>query len=400
MQVYNELPTQRLHAVDILRGLTILLMVFVNEVAGIRDIPQWLRHVAPNVDGMTIVDWVFAGFLFIVGMAIPLSLNNRIRKGDSLLKLQGHILVRTIALLVLGVFMVNAEGGYNEQAMGMQIGVWSLLFYPCVILVWNVYTFRNKTWAWLLRGIGIAGLLALALIYRGGEDGTQYLQPRWWGILGLIGWAYLYTCILYQLCRGNRYALLAMVGLSILVYAVGRSPLSENSMLLGWTRAQAGNATHTAIALCGAILTIIFFDQKQERTLMHRLNEALGFASILFVAGWILRPYYHIGKIGATPTWGLYCSVIAIIVFIFLYWLTDLKGINRWARFLQPAGSNPLLTYIIPFIMWATYRVFNYYPLPDGLRTGATGVLYCILYAVVVVWIVKWLNRMHIRLQL
>src|SRR5690606_32789889 len=93
------------------------------------------------------------------------------------------------------------------------------------------------------------------------------------------------------------------------------------------------------------------------------------------------------------------CSVIAIIVFIFLYWLTDLKGINRWARFLQPAGSNPLLTYIIPFIMWATYRVFNYYPLPDGLRTGATGVLYCILYAVVVVWIVKWLNRMHIRLQ-
>src|SRR5690606_18836812 len=108
MQVYNELPTQRLHAVDILRGLTILLMVFVNEVAGIRDIPQWLRHVAPNVDGMTIVDWVFAGFLFIVGMAIPLSLNNRIRKGDSLLKLQGHILVRTIALLVLGVFMVNA----------------------------------------------------------------------------------------------------------------------------------------------------------------------------------------------------------------------------------------------------------------------------------------------------
>src|SRR5690606_4601173 len=97
------------------------------------------------VDGMTITDWVFAGFLFIVGMAVPLSLNNRIRKGDSLLKLQGHILVRTIALLVLGIFMVNAEGGYNEGAMGMRIGVWSLLLYQCVILVWNVYTFQNKT---------------------------------------------------------------------------------------------------------------------------------------------------------------------------------------------------------------------------------------------------------------
>src|SRR5690606_13277881 len=132
----------------------------------------------------------------------------------------------------------------------------------------------------------------------------------------------------------------------------------------------------------------------------QRLNEAVGFAAILFLAGWILRPYYHIGKIGATPSWGVYCSVIAIIAFLFLSWLTDLNGSPRWARWLQPAGSNPPLTYIIPFIMWATYRVFHYYPLPDALRTGATGVIYCILYAVAVVWIVKWLNRIRIRLQL
>lgn len=400
MQPYNLLPATRIHSVDILRGLTILLMIFVNEVAGMRNIPEWLHHVKAGVDGMTITDWVFAGFLFIVGMSIPLSLNNRINKGDNFWQLQKHILGRTIGLLVLGVFMVNAEGGYNEEAMGMRIGVWSLLFYPCVILVWNYYTFQNKTWTYLLRGIGIAGLIALAMIYRGGEDGSEYLQPRWWGILGLIGWAYLFACVTYQVVRGNRFYLLAMVGVCILIYATGRSELAENHAWLAWTRSQAGNATHTLLALCGAITTLIFFDQREQRSLMTRLNEALAFATILFLAGWILRPYYFIGKLGATPTWGLYSSVIAIIVFIFLYWLTDLKGINRWTRFFQPAGSNPLLTYIIPFIMWALYRTFHFYPLPDSLRTGITGVVYCLLYGAAILVVVKWLNRMRIRLQL
>ena len=400
MQPYNVLPNYRIHSVDILRGLTILLMIFVNEVAGMRNIPDWLRHVDPGVDGMTITDWVFAGFLFIVGMAIPLSLNNRIQKGDNFWQLQQHILIRTIGLLVLGVFMVNTEGGYNEEAMGMRIGVWSLTFYACVILVWNYYTFQNKIWAYLLRGIGIAGLIALALIYRGGEDGTVYLQPRWWGILGLIGWAYLYTCVIYQLVRGNRYYLLAMVGVCVLIYATGHSGIAEGNSLLAWTRSQAGNASHTAIALCGAILTLIFLEQREERSLRDRLNEALAFAAILFIAGWILRPYYHVAKLGATPSWALYSSVIAIIVFILLYWITDLKGINRWTKFFQPAGSNPLLTYIIPSIMWGFYRTFHFYPLPDALRTGVIGVAYCLLYGAAILFVVKWLNRMHIKLQL
>lgn len=400
MQLLNVLPNHRIHSVDILRGLTILLMIFVNEVAGMRNIPDWLHHVESGVDGMTITDWVFAGFLFIVGMSIPLSLSNRIQKGDNFWQLQQHILIRTIGLLVLGIFMVNAEGGYNEEAMGMPIGVWSLIFYPCVILVWNYYTFQNKAWTYLLRGIGIAGLIALALIYRGGEDGSEYLQPRWWGILGLIGWSYLYTCVLYQVFRGNKYCLLAMVGVCILIYATGHSAIAAESSLLEWTRSQAGKATHTAITLCGAILTLIFFDQKEERSLRNRLNEALAFAALLFFSGWILRPYYHIGKIGATPTWVLYSAVIAIVVFILLYWITDLKGINRWTKFFQPAGSNPLLTYIIPFVMWALYRTFHFYPLPDALRTGIIGVAYCLLYGAAILLVVKWLNRMHIKLQL
>ena len=130
---------QRILSVDAFRGITILVMVFVNELAGIRDIPQWMKHVAADADAMTFVDVVFPAFLFIVGMSVPFALRNRVQKGDGFFRVQWHIVWRTAGLLVLGVFMVNGEGGYNEKAMGMSIHLWLLLFYICAVLVWNVY---------------------------------------------------------------------------------------------------------------------------------------------------------------------------------------------------------------------------------------------------------------------
>jgi heparan-alpha-glucosaminide N-acetyltransferase len=145
MAIHNALTTQRILSIDALRGITILVMIFVNELAGVQGIPIWMKHMPADADAMTFVDMVFPAFLFIVGMSIPFAINNRLSKGDNMWQLQLHILVRTIGLLVLGVFMVNAEGGYNEQAMGMPIALWSLLFYAGVILVWNVYTVEAKT---------------------------------------------------------------------------------------------------------------------------------------------------------------------------------------------------------------------------------------------------------------
>ncbi len=63
----------RVDSIDALRGLTILTMVFVNDVGSAA--PAWAHHIQPpDADGMTVADMVFPGFLFIVGMSIPLSL--------------------------------------------------------------------------------------------------------------------------------------------------------------------------------------------------------------------------------------------------------------------------------------------------------------------------------------
>lgn len=393
-----QLNNQRILSIDALRGITILVMIFVNELAGVSGIPAWLKHMPADADAMTFVDVVFPAFLFIVGMSIPFAINRRISKGDNFWQLQWHILWRSLGLLVLGLFMVNAEDGYNEAAMGMPIHAWSLLFYVCVILVWNVYSFSQKWIVYVLKSIGIGGLIILALLYRGGKDGTEHMQPHWWGILGLIGWAYLYSCIIYQLFKGNVYGILAMITACVIFYAVARQPAVQHSAWK-WMAGQSGHAAHVSIVLCGMLLSRIFFDQGLNSTRQQRYWQAAGFTLILLVTGFFLRPYFKISKIHATPTWCLYSASICCVLFSFLYWLIDIKHKSKWTNFFRPAAANPLLTYIIPFIIYALLH-FMHVKLPDVLLTGITGLLWCIFYAVVIMGIAKGLNKAGIKLQL
>ncbi|HEY6976511.1 MAG TPA: DUF5009 domain-containing protein, partial [Chitinophagaceae bacterium] len=366
---YNLLSKQRILSIDAFRGITILVMVFVNELAGVRDIPAWMKHMPANADAMSFVDVVFPGFLFIVGMAIPFALNNRIAKGASFLQLQEHILFRTLGLLVLGVFMVNAEGGnYNEALMGMSVDLWALLFFAAVILIWKVYYTNNKTIVYILRAIGFITLIILAILYKGTNG--EFITPKWWGILGLIGWAYLYSCIFYQLCKGDKYLLAILIAVCVTIYALGSLQSVKDSNWLWWIAAQKGNAAHTSITLCGLVLTLIFFDERKITNHRNRFVQAFIFTLLLFIAGYFLRPYFKISKIYATPTWCLYSAGFCCIIFTFLYWLIDIKKIQRWTNFFKPAGSNPLLTYIIPDIIYYLTALLAISLFPDSLRYG------------------------------
>src|SRR5690606_29436298 len=80
----------------------------------------------------------------------------------------------------------------------------------CFILIWNVYPKNfNKTLSGIFRLTGLAVLVWLAIIYRGGKDGEVRFEPHWWGILGLIGWAYLAGALITVFSRNNFYGLLA-----------------------------------------------------------------------------------------------------------------------------------------------------------------------------------------------
>src|SRR5437867_2108929 len=73
----------RVYSVDVLRGLTILVMMFVNDLHSVKGAPVWMKHIHPSdSDGMTFVDVVFPAFLFIVGMSIPFAIGRRLERGE------------------------------------------------------------------------------------------------------------------------------------------------------------------------------------------------------------------------------------------------------------------------------------------------------------------------------
>jgi heparan-alpha-glucosaminide N-acetyltransferase len=100
--------SNRILSIDILRGFNLVLMLFVNDLY-MPGVPAWLGHVEGDFDGMGLADWVFPGFMFMVGMSIPYSVGNRISKGDDQPKLIKHILVRMASLLIIGVLMSNSR---------------------------------------------------------------------------------------------------------------------------------------------------------------------------------------------------------------------------------------------------------------------------------------------------
>lgn len=94
------MSSQRLISLDILRGLTVMLMIFVNNGAG-EQIFSTLRHSKWN--GMTPCDLVFPFFLFMMGISTYLSLrkNNFAWSPQIGLKIAG----RTAMLFLIGLLV-------------------------------------------------------------------------------------------------------------------------------------------------------------------------------------------------------------------------------------------------------------------------------------------------------
>ncbi|MFZ6820175.1 hypothetical protein [Undibacterium sp. Ji22W] len=402
----NTLKNQRVISIDAFRGITFLMMIIVNEIAGVNGVSIWLKHMPADADAMSFPDIVFPAFLFIVGMSIPFGINHRLLKGDSFWFLNRHILLRAFALIVMGFFMVNAEDGFHQPSMPISIHSWALLSYLGFMLIWGVYQFNSLILNRALVGMGIAILITLALLYRGGVDGSQTMLPQWWGILGLIGWAYLLSSWIYQLCRGKQKLLLIAILTCVALYAVIHS---INTQLVGQTDfvvklllSLDGHAAHCSIVLSGLVCSLIFFEEnqanKQSEHLPQRFRNALLFAVSLIVLATILRPQFKISKIYATPSWCLYSAAICIIVFSFLYWIIDLKRSQSWVNLVKPAAINPLVCYLIPFVIEALLKLFNL-PSPIHFFEGGTGIMASVIYAFFIISIVAALNKINFKLK-
>jgi predicted acyltransferase len=94
---------KRWDALDVLRGLTIILMLMNLTPGSWEHNYAFLMHA--KWEGWTLIDMVAPAFLFCIGAAMPLSLERRSEKGDSRGTLLRHVLWRGVLLVAIGFFL-------------------------------------------------------------------------------------------------------------------------------------------------------------------------------------------------------------------------------------------------------------------------------------------------------
>jgi heparan-alpha-glucosaminide N-acetyltransferase len=390
---------QRVLSIDIFRGLTMLVMIFVNDLASVKDLPWWTYHMPRGTNGMTYVDVVFPAFLFIVGMAIPLAVSRRLEKGDTQPQLWGHILLRFASLAILGIFIAN-WGKVDPALTGVSKTVWSLTGFAGAILLWNVYprTPERQTVYRAMKCLGFVMLFAmLAIFRRTAKDGqVAWLDFGYWEILGLIAKTYLAVCILYVPLRKLRWApvtlLAALCALNV-ASRVGWTPFLKGLPFWAWP---FGRGDLASITMAGIVASQIFLDGSFAKTFKQRAAWAAGYAAALFAAGWMLLGF-GVTKLGGTPAWCLWCAAISMALFLGLYWLVDVKGVSKWAGFVKPAGANTLLTYLLPDVFYAAFGVSW---ASAAFGAGWPGAARSLLFTALMLGAAGVLTRLRVRMQL
>jgi predicted acyltransferase len=395
----NKNSAKRIDSIDILRAITMVLMIFVNDFWTLTNIPDWLKHAPRGVDGIGFSDVIFPAFLFIVGLSLPYAIEHRRIKGETTTQILKHVLFRTFALLTMGVFLVNGES-INAKASGIIGGIWFPMVCLCFILIWNNY---SEKISFVLRSIlqyaSIFILILLSFIYRGGENGNIRFETHWWGILGLIGWAYLASALITVFAKNNGYILLVgwifFCALSIL----NKTNLIPDSIFLDYLPGTIKGGTLVALSMGGVLSSFVFRHYVQKITNL-KLSLVFILASIGLIALSLLtRPNWGLSKLGATPAWLFLCSALTLLFFTLLYWIVDVWKKSYYFNFIKAAGTDTLLCYLIPYFFYGIYELSGFH-LPELITSGWIGLLKSLLFAVLCVFITKKLNNSGVRLKI
>jgi predicted acyltransferase len=347
----------RVLSIDIMRGLTLFLMLFVNDLF-VPGVPHWMVHTKADFDGMGLADWVFPGFLFMVGMAVPFAIQSRLKMGDTNPRVFVHIIIRTVSLLIIGVFMMNSSL-FNSEITGFNKNLWAILMYVSVFLVWNQYKNLDRTFSLILKGLGILGLIGLAAIFRSGTpENVGWMTTGWWGILGLIGWGYIAAAIVYLICKDSLLKTTVVWVLFLVLNILSQLGLLDilDSIKPVFGVILSGNVP--LIVVTGLVFSILLRNLEKQN-IKKFIVAGFVIGVLVLTSGFVFRNWFIISKIQGTPSWALICNGISILVFMVLYFVIDVLGVKKWSTVFKPAGQNSLTTYLAPDILYHVIWMFS-----------------------------------------
>jgi hypothetical protein len=287
----------------------------------------------------------------------------------------------------------------------MPIGgnLWALLGLLSAALYLNVYpaSKRFPAYAVLLRGIGLAAVAVLFAIFRRSTHGghVAWIDPSYPEILGLIGFSYLAVAVLYIPTRRWKWAPLlwfaALLALCILSTAK-LIPIPDGMPIYLWP---FDNGAMSSIVMAGVVTSGIFLGSDRRPKQKTAIFQAIGLAVLMLIGGWICIPL-GISKIRATPTWSMWCIGAAMLFFALLYWICDLKGRTKWALLVKAAGSNTLLTYLLPDLWYFLFAALGVTYLDTHFSAGWPAVIKTALFTVFMLYLATLLTKARLRLQL
>jgi predicted acyltransferase len=402
----SEGKPARVVSIDILRGLTMAVMIFVNALSSVPGLPWWTYHAHAEEDVMTYVDMVFPCFLFIVGMSMPIAIAQRLKRDSSITRLWLHVIMRVVSLVGLGLILANAEKA-DPSRMPVNANVWALIGLVSAALFLNVYpkSIRFPKYATVLKATGIVGVIFTYAVFRRStpSGAVAWIDPSYPEILGLIGFSYLVVSVLYIPTRRAKWAptlwFLLLLAFNIcstakLIPLPGRMPMYMFP---------PDNGAMAAIVMAGVLTSQLFVGADSR---IGHLTEAkitifrsIGIAILMLVAGAICIPL-GISKIRATPTWSLWSIAASMLLFTLLYWICDVKRKTGWAFLVKSAGSNTLLTYLLPDLWYFCFAAIGVSYLDTHMNLGWPGVVKTVIFTLVILGLSTLLTRARLRLQL
>ena len=306
-------PSERLLSLDFYRGLTMFLLIaeFAHifrymvspELEG--SFIYWLGTQFHHVkwEGLRFWDLIQPFFMFIVGVAMPLSFARRMAKGDSMGKVTKHVVKRAFLLLVLG---------------------WALY---CIDPGKIVFRFQN-----VLAQLAITYLLAFIVMHK-----PATIQ---------IGFS-----ILLLLISEGLYRFFPLEGFDQPFVAGENFGAWFNILVSGsedgghWAMFNAiPTAAHTIWGVLAGQLLM------SEKPAMKKVKILLIAGVAGLVLGYGLSPFTPIIKRISTSTFVLASGGWSLIALAICYWLIDIKKIQKGVIFFAIVGMNPLFIYLFAHV--------------------------------------------------
>lgn len=371
----------RVASIDAMRAMTMMLMLFVNDIPGLKGVPHGLFHAAADEDMLGFSDIVFPGFLFCVGMSVPFAIDNRLKRGDSSFGVLGHILWRSLALVVMGVFTLNLDSDISC----ISYLAFSLLMIAGFFLIWTDYAGTPlKGKSILINSLKALGSLILIGVIVWCHIHSEPFRTGWWGILGLIGWSYLVTSLVYLIGRQLKDWAIVIIALVIIGGVIVFVPS-------GWS----GHA----LCIAGLAAAMMMRHYRRREAHLQLISVFWAVGVVMLLAGICAHQYWIISKIQGTPTWVFFCLALFFPFMTLLYWLMDVKGHTSWTWLIAPAGTATLTCYLLPYVWYPVVGKLGSC-LPQGWWYGATGIIISLAYSLIIIQIARWMQRIGLVVKL